>query len=482
MLFRSYAFELLAVRSEEASYLASKIDPEPMDEGGDEGTLSAIKTFLAQTSPKAGKTKGSDNANSNIHEQQVNLPRNSDLKTVYRHIVRLCILNRQYCSEVLRMVFNKILSKDVSLIDLCPYYTELMCAISQHSREFTIAPKSCWKVLNSKCCELTDINLLNICVLYFQVLLKTPGEELPRGFVDKVTDGRTSWFGYKVMRQAMRYGHFKIARLLCEKVQKHVATDTLDFYFKSLNRICLAESMLSEGDDHDENLNDALPIYEDSVASLRASIGLSTTDFQLQFLWLRIRTLQVHTSLRQCCRMFDTIVISCTTLLNSIGAIRGAASKNNDKFGMTHLSSIQQVLKASKEFRHIADCYENLIVASSHSDQRSLDYIQLLRSSNIIMADGIDSVFQYGKNLHFINKLSLSSDQELALEHKELEDTCYSLISSIKYTVTTPGIYPSEKTIQPYVLMIQDFSKKLLKCSFIYPRYFFQASNRQLCP
>jgi len=478
-----YAFELLTVKSEEALYSPTRLEFIQGDEKGD-STLRAIETFLALTSPKSTKIKtaNQEQVNQTFQQLSTSANHNAHLKTVYRHIVKLCVLNPQYCSEILKLVFNKISVKDASLTDLCPYYTELICAISQYSKEYVITPDSCWKIINSKNSELSEVTLLNLSVLYFQALRLSSKHDVPSDFVERLLENRSSLFCYKVMRQAMRYGHFQIARLLCEQLHQHVTTDSFDFYVKSLIRICTAETTLSRSASFDKNLKEALLIYEESVSPLRASIEVSSTmNFQLQYLCLRVRTLQVHGNLRQCCKIYDLIPITCATLLNAIGAVRSGAAKTIDH-SIAHLGSIQQMLRISKDFRHLAECYENLSATSSCGDKRTLDYLYLLKCSNIIMADAIDAVFQYGKNLHMINKLSLDSDKKMALEHRTLESVCNKLIDSIKYNITTPGIFPSEKTIHPFIEMFKEFSDEFLKCPFTYPRQFFQNSSSRSGP
>uniref|UniRef100_A0A6G1S9S8 Integrator complex subunit 7 n=1 Tax=Aceria tosichella TaxID=561515 RepID=A0A6G1S9S8_9ACAR len=474
----SMAFELLTVKSEEYYHQSAKNMVECPTSDETTETLNAIKTFLIQSAPqKPSPTRSKTSERPATKHVSTD---NSRLKSIYRHIVNLCSLNPHYCSEILKLVFDRISSKDIHLAGLSDYYTEMMCAMSKFSTDYIVTTESCWKLINTKHHDLSETNLLNLCVLYFQTMRLQENESkyVQQPFIHWFQHrGRSLWLAYKVMRQAMRYGHFEIASQLCEYLHKHVTRDNMDYYFKSLHRICRAESILSANPDLDENLENALPYYEESMSPLRASVGLSkTTSFQLQFVWLRIRTLQIHSDLRRCCRIFEYhLPITNEILLGVIGATRGAKIENGH-----HIMTIQQMIKISKDFRALANCYENLsLTVSQDCDHRTSSYIYLLKSSCIIMADVIDAVFQYGKNHHVINKLTLATDKESALEHRGLEMTCNKLIDSIKNEIIKPGIFPSQKTIQPYIVLFRSFSNQLLSCPLSFPRRFFQITNQQ---
>lgn len=464
----SMAFELLTVMSEEHSYLSTKNMVEYQASDLTVSTLTAIKEFLTDTftPPKTSKVKTINQRVSQQIEPNVAL----SSKSIYRHIVQLCQLNRGYCPEVMKLVYDKINSKDTSLNELCPYITELLCAILQLSPQVVVTPENCWKLIKNRYQETSETNLLNLCVFFFQLLRLESSKRTDVFQIDNVTQDHSLWFGFKVMRQAMRYGHFEMAGTICSQLHEHVTNDTTDFYFKSLGRICAAESLLSQKTDLDANLNLILPLYEEAVSPLRASIGNSrTTNFQLQFIWLRIRNLQAHKTLRQSCRIYDASPISYATLLSAIGTNRGGSEA-----GLSKLGILQQMPKIAKDFRHLGDCYENLSMVSFNCDNNTLDYINLLKSSCIIMADAIDAIFQYGKNLPVINKLSVNSKACLATEHRDLESTCNSLIESLKTDILKPGIKSSLDPIKPLIDLLKNFSSLVLECPFSYPRYFFQ--------
>lgn len=458
---RSMAFELLTVMAEEFTYSP----PSQLTVDLVVDTFTAIKTFLGDLNPPVKKVTSRDN------EQQVEVT--SEMiasKPIYRHIVRLSKLNPGYSSRLLKLVFTRLKSKDISLKQLCPFVTELICAIHELTTEAIITPSECWSLIKTRSNEMSDINLINTCVLYFQASRLHSKQNIEDSLVTEVTQKRSLWFGFKVMRQAMRYGHHRIAKLICNQLHEQVTTDTTDFYFKSLGRICSAESLLQRETDNDSNLREALPLYEESMSPLRAAIGRSrTTNFQLQFLWLRIRNLQAHSTLRQCCKVYETSPISYADLLLAIGAIRGSNDPSLSRLGVT-----QQMPKIAKEFRYLSELYENLSVVSFNCDDRTLDYIHLLKCTCVIMADTIDAIFQYGRNLPVISKLSFESNSRLALEHRELEGTCRRLIEMIEAEILKPGISPSQESIQPLINLLRSFSVEILKCPFVYPRYFFQ--------
>lgn len=473
ILLCSMAFELLTVMSEEYSSSSTKNMIEYQSSDLTMDTFTAIQTFITNSAftSRLNKSTKKDKT-SNL--QQVRVACAS--KAIYRHIVNLCQLNPHYCPELLKLIFTRISVKDASLDKLPAHITELMCAIHQSCAEPIIMADNCWKLIKSKASEMSETNLLNLYVLYFQTLRLRSSHTTVDCLVDKqilckITQDHGLWFGFKVMRQAMRYGHYKIASAICDQLHEDVTTDTTDFYFKSLGRICTAEFILVHNQDLDSNLRSAIPLYEEAVSPFRASIGNSrTTNFQLQFLWLRIRNLQAHSTLRQCCMIHEVSPITYATLLNAIGATRGSCDP-----GLTKLGTIQQMPKIAKDFRYLGECYENLSLVSFNCDNSTLNYIHLLKSSCIIMADVIDAIFQYGKNLPVISKVSpMTTGSNLALEHRELERICNKLIESIRCDILKPGIFPSTKSIDPLIILLRTFSNEILKCPFVYPRYFFQ--------
>lgn len=462
----SMAFELLTVMSEEHFYSSSKNINEYKTSDLTLDTFAAVKNFLTNSTSIRAKS-----AKNKIEPAQQESRTTFSSKTIYRHIVELTRLNTHYAPDLIKLIFNKISHKETPLAELCPYVTELLCAILQTTSTPIITPENCWKLIKNRSSDMSEANLMNVCVLYFQTLRLTPDQELVEGLVDKVTDNQSLWFGFKVMRQAMRFGHHKIAGLICNRLHEHVSTDITDFYFKSLGRICCAESILASRNqisiDLDENLKAALPLYEDAVSPLRASIGNS--QFQLQFLWLRIRNLQAHSTLRQCCKIYEISPVTYATLISAINATRG-----NAESGLSRLGVIQQMPKIAKDFRQLGQCYKNLASVSFNCDTRTLDYIHLLRCSCIIMADAIDAIFQYGRNLPIINKVTTENDGDLALEHRGLETTCNKLIEMTKTEIVKPGIQASSESIKPLIVLLKNFSDEILKCPFVYPRYFFQ--------
>lgn len=461
----SMAFELLSVMSEERLYsLASDANADSNELSMD--TFRAIETFIRHCSTML-KSPG------RFEVDPISLE--SQSKSIYRQIVKLCHLNPHYSSNLLKLCYERISSKDVNLMKISPYITELMCAIHQMQDSVTIKPESLSRLIKTKAMDMSEKNLLNISVLYFQSVRLSTNHEAATSIIESLSCDPCLWFRFKIMRQAMRYGHYKVAGLICQEIHEEVASDTMNFYFKSLSRICAAESVLSSGSDFDSQLKTALPFYEQAVSPLRASACNSRlTNFQLQFLGLRIRTLQVHVTLRQCCKIHELAPITYTNLLNTIGAVRGSAD-----FGFAKPEIVQQMLKLAKDFRQVGECYENLSLISFDCDNQTLDYLSLLKCSCILMADVIDAIFQYGKNLPVLGKITrVSESEKLALEHRELESTCNKLINLIKTEVLSQGLSPSDAKIEPLINLLRSFSDNLLKCPFIYPRYFFQSKQK----
>lgn len=479
------AFQILTVMSEEQLHCSTAENmtaPQQYELTTD--ILTAIKSFLTDSNQTSSQTTTKSTRLSKRSNQNIESPppnRNLDVmrqnhpdaKAIHRHIVKLCELNPEYRPELLKLLMAKISAKDYPLDELTSYKTELMCAIMQSTTEVTIAPENCWKFIKTRSNDMSQTNLLNLCVLYFQTS-RLKGSPATEEIVERVTHGHGLWFSFKIMRQAMRYGFFGVAKVICDGIHEMVTTDTTDFYFKSLGKMCQGESMLDSVEKIDSNLNFMISIYEEAVPPLRASIGnFQTTTFQLQYVQLRVKSLQVHRTLRQTCRVYEASPMTYSTLLSAIGANRGTIES-----GLTRSGFIHQMLKISKEFRSLANAYGNLASISFNCDNRTLDYVHLLQHSATIMADAIDSIFQYGKNIPIDSKIAISnlpSGNQAALEHRALEAACLKMIDSIRGEIIKPGIYSSSANIDPLVNFLKRISGELLAIPFVFPRYFFQA-------
>lgn len=469
----SISFELMTIMFEEQSYSTSSNLVECQSNDLVSDITAAIKVFLSdspapkQTRSSRRQVNSTQPAMNGVNQVKTTNP---SPKAVYRHIVKLCKLNLKFCPELLKLLIQRISSKDTSLEDLSSHVTELMCAITQSTMEQNVNPDLYWKLIKTRSHEMSEANLLNICVLYFQTLRLNPSHSATCDLAEKVIEDHSLWFGFKVLRQAMRYGHHKTAKLICDEINERVVTDITDFYFKSLGKICQAESMLNDKENLRNNLPRAILIYEESVSPLRASVGDSqTTNFQLRYLNLRIKCLQIHKSLRQCFKIYYASPISYATLLTAIGATRGTSDP-----GLSRLTIIQQMPKIAKEFRAVADEYEDLIRTSFNCDKPTLQYVHLLKYSCLIMADSIDAIFQYGRNFPIITKMPFGDVMKSELEHREFEQKCHKLIELIDRDILKPGIFPSSSAIDPLIELLEKLSDEILTCSFVYPRYFFQ--------
>ena len=468
----SLAFKLLTVMSEEFHHLAAANMIENQSNEMVSQTLVAIKTFLTQTS--CSTTTSKTKRGSQVVVQRGKPPSHFETKAILRHIVKLCQLNRHYCSEILKLVFDKISKNDISLKDLNPYHTELMCALSPLSTDFKPNREKLLKIIYDKRKELSDTNMLNLSILYFQNFVVDKPEDATK-LISALCSNRNDWMSFKVLRQAMRYGHFLPAQVCLTQLSRGSTSDTQEFFYRGLSKISSAEMSLQGSNVIDCDLISVIADYEKSMSLMRASTGIPrTTNFQLQYLELRIRTLQAHLSLRRGCRIYETSPITYTAFLGAIGAIRGGNSDPE----ISKLIFIQQMPRIAKDFRYLGDCYESLILVLSNSDHRSLDYIRILKASCIIMANAIDAIFHYGKNLPVISKLPVKSGHDLALEHRRLAKTCIHLIETIRNEIVQPGILPSQKPIDPLINLLKSFSDQLLSCPFIYARCCWSAASQ----
>ena len=114
-------------------------------------------------------------------------------------------------------------------------------------------------------------------------------------------DGMDCWNVYRILRQAMRFGHFQFANVLADKLKSNISSEMIYFWMGSLSKMCVAESYLSNTKlPFNSRLSKAISTYVECITAVKGVISpIHQLQFQLEYLKLRLRTLK-HMNLSEC--------------------------------------------------------------------------------------------------------------------------------------------------------------------------------------
>uniref|UniRef100_K1PBL2 Integrator complex subunit 7 n=1 Tax=Magallana gigas TaxID=29159 RepID=K1PBL2_MAGGI len=218
---------------------------------------------------------------------------------------------------------------------------------------------------------------LYLGTVFFQV---AAGEAIPLDVQNLITQSITKsmddWFGYKLGRQAMRYGQFRIASEIFQNLSQHVASEHNFFWLTGLHGVCAAEACVNKSDTSTKALtsqiSEMLVLYQQGLVSIKAaSTSVGTMVFQCEFVRLRIWLLQTHQQLVHTCNTFRT----CPP-----PAIATAMAVSN-RHEISRVSQIlNQLGKCLKEYEGLsekfADLYQSAFDADTHTLHTILLYLQ----------------------------------------------------------------------------------------------------------
>lgn len=358
--------------------------------------------------------------------------------------------------------------------------------------------------------------LSKIVIIFFQLKCGSIISEKESNLLINILKGNNLWFSFKIVREAMRFGHHIFANKLlnCIKANMEPVENTY-FWINSLTLITSAESLLSENSflsykgedfltvDYDDKkfenrLSNAISIYTEGFNHLKASVSNSKPmRFQCEFVKLRMKYLQAHQHFRQCCKLLQSSPPPTSAMVGSSGNF----SEDFLKCGRIVFS----MRKCAHEFRSIADNYSNLYQSTFNADPNTLSIIQLLQHSCTILAEVIENMFQ---GSHRINSLFVAAasnsvvkmkgkssvyheynivDKPYTLiEHKEFEDVCTMIsdlvrndqllsLANLNLKQSTTGGNHFLSVFTKQMEMLLRISTRILSVSLPFPRFYFQS-------
>lgn len=370
--------------------------------------------------------------------------------------------------------------------DWSGWIAETLCAIgyTKGCGEFAVELE---KVLGTKQVK-DDTVLIRLVTIYFQSLMlaetqETMQEEECRKSTKKSFDascilpGRTLWVAYQMVRQAMRFGHHKLAKQVCTVIISRSASEQVYFWVICLEKVCEAEStMVNFTISLDERISRSIELYVEALSSLKSTGGQGTLLFQQEYLSLRLKLLQAHEQLRQSCKLVRSSpapAIAATTALTMRDDLM--------KFG----SIVTQMRKCAKEFRNVSDLHSHLFQSSFNADNETLAHLQLLQSSCTMIAEAIESLFQTNrvsslfidKHTHLENSSRMdSSNNGPACEHQALIAVCHKISSTVTKELSTLRTIPGPSKIESrHIAALERMGVQLLSVPLPIPRMFFQS-------
>nr|XP_011437947.2 integrator complex subunit 7 [Crassostrea gigas] len=303
---------------------------------------------------------------------------------------------------------------------------------------------------------------LYLGTVFFQV---AAGEAIPLDVQNLITQSITKsmddWFGYKLGRQAMRYGQFRIASEIFHNLSQHVASEHNFFWLTGLHGVCAAEACVNKSDTSTKALtsqiSEMLVLYQQGLVSIKAaSTSVGTMVFQCEYVRLRIWLLQTHQQLVHTCNTFRT----CPP-----PAIATAMAVSN-RHEISRVSQIlNQLGKCLKEYEGLSEKFADLYQSAFDADTHTLHTILLLQQSCEVIKSCILTFIRssHARYLQF-GALSTTDKDPLTVTIQSIQRHLNSIIQS----------QSSEGLTHQQVDFLCQSVRRLVHTPFTYPRFFFQ--------
>lgn len=403
-----------------------------------------------------------------------------------RSFVQVSRLSDSVRSKLVNSLRSALVSSKLSE-DWCGWISETLCAIgyTKGCREFAVELE---KVLGSKQVK-DDTVLIHLVTIYFQSLMLADTQETIQEEVCKMSTkksfkascilpGRSLWVAYQMVRQAMRFGHHKLAQEVCSIIISQSSSEQVYFWVICLDKICQAESTMTDGSiSLDERISRSIELYVEALSSLKSTgVQVNSLLFQQEYLSLRLKLLQAHEQLRQSCKLVRS------SPAPAIAATTAVAMRDDlMKFG----SIVTQMRKCAKDFRNVSDLHSHLFQSSFNADNETLAHLQLLQSSCTMIAEAIESLFHTNrvsslfidKHTHLENASQMdSTDNGPACEHQALIAVCHKISSTVTKELSVIRAVPGPSKIESrHIAALERMGVQLLSVSLPIPRMFFQS-------
>lgn len=283
------------------------------------------------------------------------------------------------------------------------------------------------------------------------------------------------WVAYRIARQATRVGCHKTASKIFKNLTTQVASEHFYYWLGSLEVLSQAEAYLTElsaeiNPSNAAKLSRALQEYESGLAALRAGATPNhPLKFQTEF--ARLRADWLHT-----CLVLMTNLASIRTCPPPAIAPAVAMTTGQDLLRCGHMAT--QMQKSSQRLQSLADSYADLYLSSFDADMNTLSSIKILQRHCLLLVYLIDALILNSSSYsgkHMIQQDLLGSSDaghsggDLMAESSRVTNQILADLQTVlQETDGNPVSHQHTECIQRACLA-------LLKMSFGFPRYFYQA-------
>ncbi|KAL9954770.1 hypothetical protein ACROYT_G042345 [Oculina patagonica] len=285
----------------------------------------------------------------------------------------------------------------------------------------------------------------------------------------KLTTSSRYWTMFRVGKQATRQGFHSLAAKIFGSLSSKVASEHFYFWLIALKFFCEAESLLSVPCDSQialaKQISDACAKYHKGITTLKASVSSNRQlSFQCSYASLRAEMFQAH----------SLLLASCATMKSCPPpaiATAVAMATGQDVQRLSHFAT--QMTECSKKFRCLGESYGQLYRSSFNADPVSLQNIEILQQSCLLISHSIDVLMKTSQPSSLGDQGS-TVNKSLALRQSALSLACTEILETVESLASQLQALPVCH-LQTECLIRA--SMTLLKVPFIFPKYFFSSQQ-----
>ncbi|XP_052770022.1 integrator complex subunit 7-like [Mya arenaria] len=303
-----------------------------------------------------------------------------------------------------------------------------------------------------------------LCTVLFQVAEGSPIPGRAEEVMISCFQAADPWLGYKLARQAMRYGQSGVAHRLLQGLALQVSSEHFHFWLCGLREVCAGERKLQAREDNPiTTIQGALSHYHRAIAAIKAAVVPSfSQQFQTEYISLRTSLLESHGQLLRTCNTFRT----CPP-----PAIATAQAQTSGQEITKYEHIVTQLRRCCKEYEKISEGLASLYQQSFDADPATLTNIQQLQTSCELMKLALSSIAQTSQDGQALlaDKMVLGVGEVTGDRFKQLLNTVHTELATLLHTEGTQVI--SYKHLE----FLQQSAARLAMSACCFPRYFFQS-------
>ncbi|XP_074662713.1 integrator complex subunit 7-like [Tubulanus polymorphus] len=326
--------------------------------------------------------------------------------------------------------------------------------------------------------DASKMGVLLITIIFHAYIGNSLSQELC-SLIEKFASSTNEWVTYKIVRSAMRYGHHLIASKLSESIMTKISREHFFYWLSAINNISKGETCLLKLQDAPTSIintiNEATVEYYKGISNLKAATTpLFPLSFPVDYMRLRVETLQAHIQLMTACTSFRTN--PPPAIATSLAASTG---QEQHKCGRGAL----QLQKCADLFSAIVNQYNNLYQASFDADPQTLNSILLLQQSCQLMIFLVDTVLNKKPSSDASYLHGMKIPQTLRIEQHELIDVFQLLLTELRQVAnhsSSSSAGSGGLITFKHVDFLLRASQTIVRIPLCVPRYIFQSLQSTL--